>query len=134
MRVEKIDRIGLFPEHAGIGKLCYHVRATVLVRDALAAAGATITPDPDGLSVYVILGDTMPAGIIAVEVPGPPYVSAALRMSDEPEYPIEYPTGWRQVDWTPCPTCGAPLVWYEAGYTAGYRVCSRPPHHHAQAR
>lgn len=47
--------------------------------------------------------------------------------------PATEPAGiaWHEFGaWVPCPTCGAALVWYEAGYVPGYRVCVRG--HHAQ--
>lgn len=49
-----------------------------------------------------------------------------LRLATEPEYPNElyYGVSWHERgDWVPCPTCGASLVWYEAGYVPGYRIC-----------
>lgn len=60
-----------------------------------------------------------------------------LRLNDEPEFPREIAGAvawWEQGEWTPCPTCRAPLVWYEAGYVPGYRVCARRPHHHSILR
>ena len=54
-----------------------------------------------------------------------------IRRDDEPEWPGgEVPAPWQQLDMTPCPTCGAGLVWYEVGYVPGYRVCAGPKHHH----
>lgn len=59
-----------------------------------------------------------------------------LRLIDEPEYPGEWTDGgiaWHERGaWVPCPQCRSPLVWYEAGYVPGYRVCAGPRHHHAQ--
>ena len=31
---------------------------------------------------------------------------------------------WAAVTGAPCPLCGRDLVWYEAGYVSGYRVCA----------
>lgn len=134
-RLQLIDqqRTGLFAEHSGIAPITETARATIPVVEALRAAGATVTPLPSpALGYKITLGDTMPSGIIAALHNEPPHL--VLRMGDEPEYPGENPDYWRQVDWTPCPVCGAPVVWYEAGYVPGYRVCSKPPHHHSQAR
>lgn len=135
MKLVNQKRRGLFAEHSGIAPITHTVRATIPAIEALAAAGATVesigtSSDP---AYRVTLGKMMPAGIIACTVNGPPYVDACLRLAIEPEYPGEFADYWRQVDWTPCPVCGAPVVWYEAGYVPGYRVCSQPPHHHSRA-
>jgi len=72
---------------------------------------------------------TVPDGLVVVRFPERPHLG--LRMEIEPEYPNEEPPmWWERADWLPCPECGAALVWYEAGYVPGYRVCARPPHHH----
>lgn len=136
MKLVDQKQAGLFSEHRGVASPAYTVRATIPVIEALTKAGATIdqvgTAD---MPVYrVTLGKTMPAGIVAVTVNGPPYVDACLRLEIEPEWPQEFEHYWGQVDWTPCPACGAPVVWYEAGYVSGYRVCSQPPHHHSRAK
>ena len=125
------NRSGLFPEHTGIAPIRHTgLRLTVPVRELLETAGATIerTEMPDGPLYAVTLGDRMPPGIIAVTIHNSGAVG--LRLAIEPPYPGECGDYWRQLEWTPCPKCGAPLVWYEAGYVPGYRVCSRPPHHH----
>lgn len=110
------------------------MRCTIPAREALAAAGATITPVGQavgGWTLYDIqLGQMMPQGIICAQVGQ----HAALRLQSEPAYPGEVRIYWGQVDWMPCPKCGAPLVWYEAGYVPGYRICTGPRHHHCQAQ
>lgn len=135
MKLINQNRTGLFSELNGIAPITYQVRATIPVIEALRAAGATIAEivDPSGPMYWVTLANKMPAGIVACHVNGPT-VNACLRMEDEPEYPQENPDIWLQVDWTPCPVCGAPVVWYEAGYVPGYRVCNKSPHHHSCAR
>lgn len=134
-------RSGLFAEHAGVAPLVYEARATIPAIEALRSAGATIEPLPapqicranlrKSWTARITLGDRMPEGMVACHLNQSPHMG--LRMEIEPEYPGEYPDYWRQVDFTPCPVCGAPVVWYEAGYVPGYRVCSRPPHHHSLA-
>ncbi len=64
-------------------------------------------------------------------------VGGGLRLQSEPAYPGEWAgvvcvAWWERGDWVPCPHhgCGAPLVWYEAGYVPGYRICLWG--HHAQ--
>lgn len=135
MKLIDEKRTGLFPEHTGISPLTYTVRATIPARESLSEAGAKIGPigTADEPVYRVTLGSVMPDGIIAGAVNGPPYVDCCLRLENEPEWPGEFEDYWRQVDWTPCPVCGAPVVWYEAGYVPGYRVCSQPPHHHSRA-
>jgi hypothetical protein len=133
MKLVNQKRSGLFAEHDGIAPITYEARATIPVVEALQAAGATVEPLPAPAIGYVItLGGTMPAGIVAVHLNQSPYLG--LRLAVEPEYPMEHPDYWRQVDFTPCPVCGAPVVWYEAGYVPGYRVCAKPPHHHSLAK
>lgn len=130
MKLVNQKKSGLFPEHDGVAPITHEVRATIPVVEALRAAGAKIERlTPPAYGYTVTLGDTMPRGIVAVHLNGSPGVG--LRFANEPQYPTEHPDYWIQVDWTPCPVCGAPVVWYEAGYVPGYRVCSRPPHHHS---
>ena len=127
------DRTGLFPEHDGIAPIVATARATIPVVEALRAAGAKAEPlAAPAIGYQITLGDTMPRGIVAAHHNDAPHV--VLRMDNEPEYPGEHADYWVQVDWTPCPVCGAPVIWYEAGYVPGYRVCSRPPHHHSLAK
>jgi len=130
MKLQDRKRTGLFPEHsAGIAPLVYEARATIPVVEALQAAGAKVEPLPGGEhQIYrITLGKTMPKGIVAKSVPHSGHWSYGLRMDNEPEYPTEHPDMWLQVDFTPCPKCGAPVVWYEAGYVPGYRVCNQTP-------
>jgi len=127
MRLIDQKRTGLLPEHDGIAPIVTTARATIPVVEALQAAGATVEPLEVGYQIT--LGGTMPAGIVAKHHNDAPHV--VLRMKDEPEYPGEHTDYWVQVDWTPCPVCSAPVVWYEAAYVPGYRVCSRPPYHHS---
>ena len=125
-------RTGLFPEHPGISLAePLFVRATIPVVEALRDAGASVLPDPSG-GYRVRLGPKMPSGIVASHSNEPPHT--LLRMENEPAWPDEHEDYWLQVDWTPCPVCGAPVVWYEAGYIPGYRVCSQPPYHHSLAK
>lgn len=126
-------RTGLFRGHHGVAPVAHRaVRMTIRVYDALQATGAVIE-QIDGTIYSVTLGDQrLPGGIVAQLHPRSG--TTLLRMADEPDW-WEYMTGvyedhWVQADWTPCPKCGARLVWYEAGYVPGYRVCARAPHHH----
>jgi hypothetical protein len=120
-------------------------RMTIPVREALMLAGSRITPMPldapvsaarwDAYEVAVL--GTMPAGIRECLIGHGVDQHRGLRLSDEPEYPGEWAdargVAWHEHgQWVPCPLprCGRPLVWYEAGYVAGYRVCTAG--HHAQ--
>lgn len=126
-------RSGLFAEHDGVAPLVYEVRATIPVVEALQAAGATVEPLAAPIVGYKItLGKKVPPGIVAVHLKSSPQIG--LRMHDEPEYPMEHHDYWATVDFAPCPVCGGPVVWYEAGYVPGYRVCANPPHHHSLAK
>lgn len=128
-------RSGLFAEHsAGIAPVVYEARATIPVVEALQASGASVVPlQLPRIGYTITLGDKMPVGIVAVHLNGSsPQI--ALRLDDEPEYPMEHPEYWSTVDFTPCPVCAAPVIWYEAGYVPGYRVCTRKPHHHSLAK
>jgi hypothetical protein len=135
-KVKLIDKKnqGLFPEHKGIGKIKYEARATIPVVEALQQAGAIVEPlrSPDG-GYSITLGDTMPEDIIAVHLNhSDPRIG--LRLGSEDPYPQEHPDYWATVNFTPCPVCKAPVVWYEAGYVSGYRVCTQAPHHHSLAQ
>jgi len=116
------------------------VRATIPALEALRAAGALTTQlgtTAEGAPLWDLDLDgieRMPAGLIACRLIGPD-CSVGIRTAEEPEYPQECGISpWVQANLTPCPVCGAPLVWYEAGYVPGWRVCARPPHHHCLAR
>lgn len=129
------NQTGLFSEHKGARvEQGPHerVRLTIPAREALQGAGAKITAEPNdesGAQLYTVeLTERTPENIIAVRILNTDHTG--LRTSDEPKYPGEVSDGWLQLDFTPCPKCGAPLVWYEAGYVPGYRVCAKKPHHH----
>src|SRR5438105_4031429 len=123
---------GLFPEQTSIAPPVFIARATIPVLEALEVAGATALPlPPPDYGYRITLGKVMPAGIVAVHLNSNPHIG--LRLDVEDQYPIEFPDYWAQVDFTPCPQCGAPVVWYEAGFVPGYRVCTQPPHHHLLA-
>lgn len=145
MRIEYQDQDGLLPEHNNIAPIVYdHVLLTIPARERLEAAGATVarldgeplpalpTMPMSRVAYRVTLGPTMPAGLVACCIPD--HCGDAVRTEDEPEWPIEHDDMWARVRWTPCPQCGAALVWYEAGFAPGYRVCAHPPHHHCLVR
>jgi len=132
MKIKSQNLTGLLPGHSGVAPIVFdRVRATIPAREALTEAGATVEPTGDTCTIR--LGGRMPCGIVAVSTPDPNGGAdrMAIRMRHEPPYPIERPDVWAQADWTPCPDCGAPIVWYESGYVPGYRVCAKPPHHHS---
>jgi hypothetical protein len=145
IKLQDMKKSGLFSEHQGCQIVAgphQQVRLTIPAREALEASGATITPEPldaeIGMPTYtVVLGDHIPAGLVAASthlqcLEGHGYYEIlSLRMEIEPPYPGEHDGDyWRRLDFTPCPKCGAPLIWYEAGYVPGYRVCAKKPHHH----
>lgn len=132
MQITPNGRTGLLAGHSGVRQGRHrNLRLTIPAREVLKVHGATVTPEPpeDGIPLYTVeLGAKVPPGLVAVRIVGSYHI--ALRTADEPEYPGEVPTLWENVDFAPCPKCGAPLVWYEAGYVPGYRVCAGPKHHH----
>ncbi len=108
------------------------LRLTIPAREALEAhnrveATATAPGEPPRWCVTLV---RPPPGLVLVALEGR---ALALRMADEPPYPGERAgdtAWWERGAWVPCPTCGAALAWYEAGYVPGYRVCLEG--HHAQ--
>lgn len=127
---------GLFPDEDDVELCTETVQATPGVIARLRVVGSQITsvPTPSGSSDVwnIVLGRRMPPGIVAVPLPQWPWIG--LRLDTDPPYPGESPDTWLQAGWLPCPKCGAPVVWYEAGYVRGYRVCARPPYHHLMVK
>lgn len=126
-------RSGLLPEHKGLklGRNTYNnVRLTIPVREALLANGADISLLSQADSTFTVTpGETLPEGIVATRILGTSHLG--LRLHNEPPYPGEIGEAcWEQIDFTPCPKCNHALVWYEAGFVPGYRVCAGPKHHH----
>ncbi len=120
------------PIHTGL-------RLTTPAREALTSHGNMVVRE-DGPTAAprftVTLRGTTPAGLVLCLIGHKAESCRGLRLQNEPPYPQEWPASviawYEQGDWTGCPQCSAPLVWYEAGYVPGYRVCSRSPHHHAR--
>jgi hypothetical protein len=115
------------------------MRLTVPVREALEGAGNVAAPThtPDGPIWTVTLQGTVPRGLAIVRIGRGATQQLGLRLAIEPEYPGEWPEGaaiawYERGAWCRCPAprCGRALVWYEAGYVPGYRVCTRG--HHVQ--
>ncbi len=149
--IELLDqhRSGVLPEHKGmrlVGAQLDCCRLTIPAREALEANGAQVTPAqaplvPDGGQWVpasgrhwsVTLAERCPSGLVAVQQVGGSS-AICIRLDNEPEYPNETPVIWPQIDLTPCPKCGGALIWYEAGYVPGYRVCAGRKHHHWIAR
>lgn len=127
-------RTGVFPAHKRLkfesGAIPTDMRMTSPARDAVERV-ATVR---DGAYYY----QRPPSGVVVVLAPvieaGAPTMGrmSALRLADDPPFSgeLENHDMWIEVDLTPCPQCGAALVWYEAGYVPGYRVCAGPQHHH----
>jgi len=103
------------------------LRLTIPAREALERAGNSVvqthTPDGSRYSVEII---RPPVGLVLVRVGGKSD-DFALRMANEPPWPGEWPSKaiawWDRGDWVPCPGCGYGLVWNEAGYVPGWRIC-----------
>lgn len=118
------------------------LRLTVPARDALQAAGNRVRPEgatSTGAPLYRVVLRRPPVGMEACliqDVSGEPWPDQheGLRLQSEPPFPGEWPAtavAWYvRGQWVPCPSCGGALVWYEAGYVPGYRLCTSG--HHAQ--
>lgn len=128
------------------------MRMTIPAREALERMGNDVSVDgngtgpgvPDGSmlpSTFVTHHQTYrvtlrrpPAGVVLCTIGRGAEQHRGLRLADEPEYPGEWSgdvIAWHdRGDWVPCPQCGGALVWYEAGYVPGYRLCTSG--HHVQ--
>lgn len=84
-------------------------RLTIPAREALERAGNRVE----------LLGNISVA---------PPYTPGdALPPSARPALTL---VAWyERGQWVPCPQCGGALVWYEACYVPGYRICVERQHH-----
>lgn len=130
MSLKDQNRTGVFGEHAHMrfegGGIRTDARMTIPAREAL----ERVSTVRDGAFFY----QRPPVGIVAVlaALPDDSGYETAFRCADEPPFPGEQPNPdmWVEVDLTPCPKCGSALVWYEAGYVPGYRVCAGDEHHH----
>lgn len=109
-----------------------NIRLTTPALESLLRDKNPITVDetPDGPR-YTLSIISPPGGLVISFISGGAEV--AIRTEDEPPYPRECPAAWYIIgDFVPCPRrgCGRGLVWYEAGYVPGYRICLAG--HHAQ--
>lgn len=130
-------RTGLFAEHDGVAMPEIECRLTVPAHEAIERHHPDNRVHGEGMLARVTLA-APPPGLVVTFAPLNPHNERgawvpAVRTHEEPPWPLESEAAWQDVgEWVPCPACGASLVWYEAGYVPGYRVCSRAPHHHCQ--
>lgn len=122
------------------------LRLTIPAREALERAGnpvapaGTLTaparwtpPHPDRVDVlpyptYAVELIAPPRGLVLVCIGHREAQHYGVRCDNEPPYPGEWPdqqgvAWWERGNWTPCPTCGAALLWCEAGFVPGWRIC-----------
>lgn len=139
MELEYQDRSGIEQDLELRPSTYERVRLTIPAREALQAANALIVTEANdaktGASLYTVTlsaQERVPVDLIAGHIAGTDHTT--LRLSEEEEYPHEIPMFWEQVDFSGCPKCGKPLIWWEAGYVPGYRVCSGRSHHHVIAK
>ena len=134
MKLIDQHKAGVFPEHAEMtfwgGAIPVSTRMTIPAREAIAAvskveAGAYYYGQPPIGLLWVLVPPMEPGSHPGSYMP-------ALRLAWEPPYPGEREDTdmWRAADVARCPKCGAALVWYEAGYVPGYRVCAGSAKHH----
>lgn len=113
------------------------LRMTIPARELLSQLENAVVPDGDRWSV-TLTGQLPANGVLILALVGNgANQHRALRLVDEPPFPQEWANGagiaWHEWgDWVRCPRCGRALVWYEAGYVPGYRICTRG--HHAILR
>lgn len=125
------------------------VRATVPAIEALLAAGNRVAAG----GVQVWPGNAMRAAQVAADIGwtvwltrvpeglrpvainqhAPNIDDVALRLDSEPAYPRESRLfdAWQEAQWTigcPAKGCGRALLWAEAGYVPGWRVCAGGGH------
>jgi hypothetical protein len=109
-------------------------RLTIPCHEALERASNRV--EDAGHTYRITLAGRIPLGVIEAVLGAGTEQHRGLRLDIEPPYPGEWPedaVAWyERGQWVPCPAphCGRALVWYEAGYVPGYRVCTRG--HHAQ--
>jgi len=115
------------------------LRMTIPARELLEQLGNEIrihTTDSGPRYSVTLTGQLAAKGVLVLVLIGQGNEQhRGLRLIDEPAYPGEWANGvgiaWHERgDWVRCPRCGHALVWYEAGYVPGYRLCTRG--HHAQ--
>jgi hypothetical protein len=97
------------------------LRLTLPAKELLERAGNTVEKTD---KYYTLMLRYPPANVrvVIAEIMGEQ--SLALRCEGEPQFPCEYPAAWHDVGlFTACPECGAALMWCEAGYVPGWRIC-----------
>jgi hypothetical protein len=115
-----------------------HLRITIPACEALERSGNVVTQTGSnsiGTPEYSVTLTHPPAGLVLCLIGTRSDQHRGLRLEIEPEFPGEWRDGngiaWHERgEWVPCPECGAALVWYEAGYVPGYRICTNG--HHSQ--
>lgn len=107
--------------------LLQRIRLTVPAREALEKAGNVCKSLDDGTWDVTLLAPPGGLELVRLQRWDSAEEQMALRLTQEPSYPGEGPAksvAWHQRgELVPCPECGAGLVWYEAGYVPGTRVC-----------
>jgi hypothetical protein len=98
------------------------LRLTIPAREAVEGENRVIVQDtPDGPRYDVQLVRP-PAGLEVVSIIGTGEIG--VRLEGEPEYPGEHEAAWwHRGAWVGCPECGHALLWCEAGFVPGWRVC-----------
>lgn len=111
------------------------LRLTIPAKEALEKAGNRITETATSTGTrYAVEVSRPPYGIVMCLIGQGNDQHHGLRLENEPAYPGEWPESavawYERGEWVPCPQCGAALVWFEAGYVPGYRICTVG--HHVQ--
>ena len=122
----------------------YEIRLTIPAREEIERAWATLPGDPrlvvargglvgvrneidrppSAAGIPIVTLRTPPPGLVIVAVDVMGERSLGARTIEDGPWPREFPAAWWDVGaWVPCPTCGAALLWCEAGFVPGWRIC-----------
>lgn len=100
----------------------YEIRLTIPAREALERRGNSIDRPPSSPGTPIVILRHPPRHMCVVQTAE----GLAGRMPEEPPWPGERDADvWDRRAWVPCPQrgCGAALLWCEAGYVPGWRIC-----------
>lgn len=130
MHIQYVGKSGVLPEHRGLRFTARLPADTPLrpgARAELARVAIAQPPDADWEFRRAPAG----AWVSVLTERG-----VGLRLADELPFEDEFEDtpgdAWLAATVAACPRCGAAIVWYEAGYAPGYRVCCGRARHHCR--
>lgn len=132
----KLKSAGRGPIPSAQPNIVWPVRLTIPAYEALKMAGCKIETVKEGIySIELTNAKYVPDNlhvVLAPDLNNDGLFVTGIRLANEPEYPageISHDYFWTKLALTPCPLCKSPLLWAEAGYVPGMRVCSGIKHH-----